>query len=293
MTQDPKSVPQAADNGNTAQPPTAVASGVLNIGTMEVECYVLSDERRVISQRAIIRALSGGHGNGNLGQYLGRLPAKYAALSVGTEIEIVPPRGGPVVKARTAEWFVDLLKAYDEASDEGLLKARQLHLAKQARVVLRSLAGVGLTALIDEATNYQAVRASHALRRLMDRLLLKEAAPWAMMWTPEVVGALCKVFRAPYDGKGFPKWLAGVAGEVYDIVLGAEVHGEVRRLNPDRPDRDKHHQFFQDELRTIAREDLLMVKAIADQSASKSDFWQRLRRHYHGTSLQLPLKPLH
>lgn len=216
MSEDNRRIPQSdpATHNEQAKRPRAVAAGKLPIGNITLDCYVLDDEIRVISQRGI---------------------------------------------------------------------------GKQANAILRSLAGVGIAALIDEATGYQAVRKDNALRRIFDRLLHREADVWEMLWTPDVVGSLCKVFHVPYEGKGFPKVLANVAGEVYSIVLGATVHDEVRRLNPDRPDRDKHHQFFKGELRQIAREDLSMVKAIADQSMNKSDFWARMRRHFRGDPLQLGL----
>lgn len=49
----------------------AVASGVLNLGGREVDCYVLEDGRRVLSQRGIMAGITGAKGgakNGNLTQ---------------------------------------------------------------------------------------------------------------------------------------------------------------------------------------------------------------------------------
>src|SRR5580693_6087459 len=49
---------------------------------------------RVLSQRGILRALTGGNGTGGLEQYLSRLPNASAALTVGTEIEFALAGGG-------------------------------------------------------------------------------------------------------------------------------------------------------------------------------------------------------
>lgn len=47
--------------------PRAVASGVLQFGAIEVDCYVLDNGKRVLSQRGIIGVLSG-RNTGNFGR---------------------------------------------------------------------------------------------------------------------------------------------------------------------------------------------------------------------------------
>lgn len=89
--------------------------------------------------RAIVGALTGsgseaGRKSGGLEGYTARLPAKYAALSAGASIEFVTT-SGVKAKGRTSVWFVDLLRAYDEACDGGLLHPKQMHIAKQARTI--------------------------------------------------------------------------------------------------------------------------------------------------------------
>ena len=44
------------------------------MGSMELECHVLSDERRVFTQREVVRVISGGRESGNLTRYLERNP---------------------------------------------------------------------------------------------------------------------------------------------------------------------------------------------------------------------------
>ena len=68
------------------QPPAAPLSlltGHLKIGDLELECHVLSDHRRVLTQREVVRVLSGGRESGNLQRYLERNPltqGKYETL---------------------------------------------------------------------------------------------------------------------------------------------------------------------------------------------------------------------
>lgn len=89
-----------------------------------LDCYVLEDGRHLVSQRGVVRALTnGGRDRGDLGTYLERLPSRFAGLTAAAEVEFSLPGGG-VAKGREAMWFVDLLKAYDEADDAGELHPR-------------------------------------------------------------------------------------------------------------------------------------------------------------------------
>ncbi|HRE87599.1 MAG TPA: hypothetical protein PK095_00545 [Myxococcota bacterium] len=271
----------------------AIATGIVKLGPAEVDCYVLEGGIRVLAQRSILNALAGekngGTGFGHLGRYLARLPATYADLSVAPVLEFTPPRGGRTVKGRPTSWFIDLLRAYDEADDLDLLHTQQRHLAKAARVIIRALAGVGLDALVDEATGYQAQRAPDALQRLFARLLSNEARAWQKLWPDALVTSLCKTFRIQHDGTGFPMPLTGVVGHIYATILGTEVHNELKRLNPRGPSRNKHHQHFQPELRQLTEHDLKVVHLLSEQSANKREFWARLNAHYKGEPLQLSL----
>jgi hypothetical protein len=62
-------------------------------------------------------------------------------LAAQPEIDFSLPGGG-TAKGREAQWVVDLLRAYDEADDAGVLHHSQRELARNARRILRALAGV-------------------------------------------------------------------------------------------------------------------------------------------------------
>ena len=55
--------------------PYSLLPGTLTIGDVEFECYVLSDHRRVLKQREVVRLISGGRESGNLNQVPGTQPA--------------------------------------------------------------------------------------------------------------------------------------------------------------------------------------------------------------------------
>jgi hypothetical protein len=87
-----------------------------------VECYVLEDGRRVISQVGAVRALSGNATakDGQIGRYIARLPSRFAELASTPSVEIERLEGGVAI-GRDARWFVRLCNAYLDARRAGEL----------------------------------------------------------------------------------------------------------------------------------------------------------------------------
>jgi hypothetical protein len=268
-----------------SEPIKALATGKLFDG--KADCYVLEGERRVISERGIVRALGAKHGH--LGRYLTGLPSGFMDMSFGAELEILLPESGIRAKARDAQFLADLCDAYVDAFMAGALRADQEHLARAARAVQKAFERVGIVAAVDEATNYQAVRASDDLRRLYDRLLRQQTADWSIRWKPSVIEALCRLYRHPYKGGRIPRWLTRPMAMVYETIFGDQIVGELRRRNPEPRYLSNHHQWLQDEVQRLLDDDLRTVELLATQSATPKEFWHRMRAHYRKEPLQLGL----
>lgn len=275
--------------------PRAITTGVLSFGGVSVDCYNLDDGRRVISQRAIVRALTGGGAKGatnpkGLGSYLDRLPQETAGnlARPSSEVEFVLPSGTTSI-GRDAEWLIDLCNAYVDAAMAGSLHRKQLHLAAQARTIVAACAKTGIAALIDEATGYQYVREHGILGDIFARALREQASPWKRTWQDETVDALCRTFRIQRSGREFPAPLMGVVGKLYRTLLGSEVHDELRRRNPRGEGRDIHTQWMADDTLAALRDHLHVIEAFARTTDSKSQFWERLERYASGGRGQMEL----
>lgn len=263
----------------------AIATGTIFGGT--VDCYVLANEMRVVSQRGVIRALSGGRDSGNIGPYLARLPARFGGLSVGAPLEFDLPAGGTAM-GRDAQWFVDVLKAYKSAwRASEIVQPGQVKLAKNADAILDALAGVAIVALIDEATGYQALREFDVLARLFERTLRAEAGERRRLWEDGMIASLCRTYRITRSGAELPAPLMGVIGWIYKLVLGPEVYAEMKRRNPRRANRDMNYQWWRDELRDLVEDDLRIIKALSDTSGDKPEFKGRMLAHYRKQPFQL------
>lgn len=48
----------------------SIYNGVIKLGDYEIPCYVLNDEQRVLSQREVVKLITGGRESGDLSRYL-------------------------------------------------------------------------------------------------------------------------------------------------------------------------------------------------------------------------------
>jgi hypothetical protein len=266
--------------------PIATHRGTIFDGLLD--CYVLDDGRRVLSGRGMVRALTARSAEDGgtvaaestpLGRFLARLPNGSVLLASSPETEFTLPGGG-LAKGREAVWFVDVLRAYDEADDAGGLHHTQAHLARNARRLLRALAGVGIVSLIDNATGYEHAREATELPFIFRALLLDSAQPWDLMWPADFVVAVCKLHGEDYTGGPQPRHLSSTYDRIYRLILGDEVVDELKRRNPEPSFGSNHHQWLTPEARETVRKQIPYITLLAEQSFSKGEFWARLANRY-------------
>jgi hypothetical protein len=274
----------------------AVAAGKLNLGGVELDCYVLDDERCMVSQRSVVNLLTsdeqgrGGAKHGKLDRYLERLPHPEALEGVGPNV-VFQALGGVEVVGRDALTILRICRSYKTAWRAGLLRKDQVHLAMKADILLDAVGDIGMVALIHEATGYQKVRASNALEQLLNRMVLEQAGSWERLWERTVAQSLGRLYRVPTEGiQGFPLGLISPVKRIYQMLVGEEVMLEIRERNGSGDARiARHHQYFSEELRHRAKTDLQVVQILADQSGSVGEFWARMEAHFLRRPLQLHL----
>lgn len=264
--------------------PKAIASGKLFGGT--VDCYVLADKRRVISRRGIARALSSaGESDApemkDLGRALARLPSKYAGVATPPTVTFTRPSGG-IAHGITAEQFYEILVAYSEAADLGeITHPGQLRIAANCNRLVRACGKLGIVALVDEASGYQAERAPDELQTLVARYLRDDPGDWNLLWDRKVVQRLCDLYGVERRGNLFPAFAGNVIGRIYDLILPPEVSEAVRERNGAGDERKgKLHQFFRDSLWRFVHNDIPTVAFLAKISRTKGEFWGHMRARY-------------
>ena len=279
----------------------------LTIGDIEIQCYVLEDETRVLSQAGMFRGLSLAKRGGSVaidgGAQVPRFAASKAikahissdlAAALSTPIEFQPTGGGRTAYGYPAAILVDLCKAVLAARDAGVLRSNQARIADRADLLIRGLATVGIIALVDEATGYEKIRSQRSLAVILEKFIAKELRPWTRTFPYEFYEQICRL-------KGWPSINAvkrpSVIGKyTNDFVyerLAPGVLAELKRLNPKLPSgarRHRHHQWFTPEHgHPKLREHLAAVVALMKVSSTWSGFRQLLDRAFTKLNTTIPL----
>lgn len=287
----------------------------LVIGDAEIQCYVLEDGRRVISQRgmnaALKRAEAGAisrrqpaqDASGNLPSFL--YPANIRpfvstelALAATKPISFRLPGGSAIGHGYPAEMLPEVCSAWMQAKEAGALAPPQYKTAVAASIVVQALAKVGIVALVDEATGYQADRERDALHRLLEVYLSEERLAWAKRFPDEFYKQIyrLKSWNWPPQGRAKPPVLGHITNDIVYDRLPQGVLVELKKRNPTNEETKrrqfKHHQFLSEEIgQADLRDHLLQVVAVMRVSRTWDGFKKLFDEAFPkaGTQGTLPL----
>jgi hypothetical protein len=177
--------------------PKITHEGILPIGNTQIPCYVLDNGQRVLSGRGVqnLLKLTDEHKQGQeiAGSRLKRL-FNYKAFkpillnNLGSDrFQIIKCRKGKkIIHGYNATSLVDLCDAIIEVKNSGVkLTTRQKIIATQAEILIRSVAKVGIIALVDEATGFQRDRDHEELQKILEAYINKEFLPWSKVFPDE------------------------------------------------------------------------------------------------------------
>lgn len=268
-----------------ASVPRATDSGELKFGDIRIECHVLDNGTRLITQRGVVAALSGGRESGDLARYIDRIPNKPDGLELGP-IPFRPAGRGPSAHGLRADQFVQLVALYVQASDDGSLQESQEHIADRCRRIGYALMGVGITALIDEATGYQVRRKKDALDEKLAAYMLPEPGAWECHFPREFYAEFARVYRIAYDGGPAPAWGAGFAHRYVYESIDSDVARELRRVNPNPRFGSNHHQHLSPRAQRVLDEHIRKLLVVLRGSRDAEDFKRRFDHEFRGAWLQ-------
>lgn len=236
-------------------------------------CYVLNDGTRVLSQREVVKLISGGRESGDLNRYLSAknmqefLPEKFRKndnhliISAG-ECDSKIAANGPInernvlifkagqsqINGLIASDIVDICNAYLKARLAGALHPQQAKMAEQCEIFISACAKTGIDAIIDEATGYQYYRNAESLQEKFKAYLQDEYREWTLSFPRQFFMQLYRL-----EHKNPPTKLAKyplrfgkyVMQFVYD-TLDPDIADYLRENNPNPGGHKHHHQLFND-----------------------------------------------
>lgn len=281
----------AVENGPWGELPFSMYPGTVQLGNVNIECHVLNDGRRVLTQREVVRALRGTRSDPpSLTRYLERLPTYDPRKVERQTIRFRIPNIPQVAIGYEAELLIEICEMYMLARDEGLLKGNQLGLAAMAEIIVRSCAKVGITALIDEATGYQKVRQKRALQIKLQAFIAEDMQEWVRTFPEEFWHELARLEGIRYSPRHRPlRWGKYVMRFVYDSI-DPDLGRKLRELNPDPRHRQNHHQWLREFGKDKLHRQLGGVIAIMKECRDMDEFRQRFSRVFDkGDQLTLDL----
>lgn len=288
-----------------AQSVTASYHAEVAIGKWRVHAFNLSDGRRLLdaaSFKVILNVPPSESGSQMLAKIASHPLLRKNSLSSVTTIFEHPVKfktdDGTRYIGFEAEGLVDLCKFLLKAREFGVLRTTaQLRYAQAAEALLVSLANVGLAALIDEATGFQAVRTRDALQALLEKYLKKELAAWAKRFPDEFYKQIFRLKRWEWHGRSMnpPQIVGKYTREIVYERLAPGIIDELERRNPvlESGDRmSKHHQWLTDDIGHPAlAQHLHAVIALMKISSSWSKFRSNLQEAFPRKGDQLWLLP--
>jgi hypothetical protein len=259
--------------------PFSMYPGTLQLGDAIVEVHVLNDGRRVIAQREVVKALRGTEtAPTSLTRYLERLPTSDMAKIASRTIQFRIPNLPSSAIGYEAELLIEICDMYLRARDEDLLRPSQLGLAARAEIIVRACAKVGITALIDEATGYQKVRANRALQIKLQAFIAEEMQEWVRTFPEEFWHELARLEGIRYSPRHRPlRWGKYVMRFVYDSI-DPDIGKKLREINANPRFRQNHHQWLREYGRDKLHRQLGGVIAIMRECKDMDEFRLRFSR---------------
>lgn len=241
--------------------PQTLYEGEFPIGTAVIKAAVLPNGKRLLTQASFMRAI-------------GRSRSPKARTGVLSTVEGLPfflqaeslrpfiseelmqsttpifyrDKSGNKAVGYDAEILPQVAEVYlkfkdDCESRKVNVPQSQIHIVKACEILTRGLARVGIVALVDEATGYQADRAKDALSKILEEFISKELSKWVKTFPDDYYQQLFRLMKMTYDQ--FSTKRSPIIGKLTnDIVyqrLAPGVLSELQRLTPrDNKGRAKH-----------------------------------------------------
>lgn len=271
--------------------PKAEFQGTLDIGAVQLPCYVLSDGRRVLSHRGLqagmTMTVSGGVDK--TADFFGKLENELAVPKSLSEklskpIEFFPQKSGRTAYGFEADVLAEICDLMLEARKRlKNMSPMQVRVANQCEILLRGFAKVGIIALVDEATGYQKVRARNALAEILEAFIQDEAGKWAKRFPDEFYKELFRLKGKAWPfPKNPPQYVGHWTNNLIYRRLAPGVLDDLRRKNPRDASgnrRTRHHQWLTEDIgHPKLQEHIQAVIALMRASDSWEQFQSMLDR---------------
>ncbi|RHW54432.1 P63C domain-containing protein [Lactobacillus bombicola] len=222
---------------------TITHSGQVELGNVMLNCMVTKSGKRLVTASSVFKAVGRSRrGNIRVDNYPAFIGAKNLIQFISDDLreKLVPidykAKNGKTSEAYDASIIPEVADLYVEAHDKGALTAPQEKVYIRSLIIIRSLAKVGMTALIDEATGYQYDRESHELLRLLKAYVSEDLLKYMPHFPKQYYQEIYRLYgiSESFDPRNtkHPQWIGKFTNKYVYGVFPDEVMEEIKKRNP-------------------------------------------------------------
>lgn len=175
---------------------------------IEIQCYVLENETRVLTLRSLQSGMGMSEGGGKGGAR--KIPALMARLRTkglnvrdldsraNNPIRFILPAGG-VADGYDARMLPDICAVLIDADRLRVLDKRYADLAERAGVMQHGFATMGIIWLVDKITGYDDLRKARDVAHILEQFVIKDMRPYISKFPPEFYEQIFRLRKIPYD----------------------------------------------------------------------------------------------
>ena len=217
----------------------------LKLGELEIPCYVLEDGTRVFSGRGVQKAIGYENKSGQWMKSFCNIEGLSYYMNAG-ENSIADRLANPIKFQRVdaggsqastngyeVTLLVDICSAIIDANRAGVFNNENI--VRNADIIIRAVAKVGIIALVDEVTGYQndKDRAKDELQQFLSEFICEEASKWVKTFNDSFFEMIYRMHNWNWT---MTHKRPGVVGKwINDIVyerIGPIILSELKRVNP-------------------------------------------------------------
>lgn len=267
----------------------------LKLGDIEIPCYVLNNGLRVFSGRGLQRAIGYDSESGQWMRSFCKLDGISEVLCAGENSilnQLLQPvkfkrnnAGGSqsVTNGYNVTLLIDICSAIIDANRAG--RFNNPIIVHHADIIIRSVAKVGIIALVDEATGYQHEREKDELQRILKSYISEELLPWQKRFPDIYYKELFRLNGWGYTIKDIRRRPGVIGRWTNDLIYKQLPVGVLEELKSRTPKNAKGHntaRFHQSLTEDIGHPALsaqiTQIVTLFQLSDNMAQMWQQFKK---------------
>lgn len=222
----------------------------LVLGNLSIPCFVLANGKRVLLQRNLASLIALNATGGDRITRLANTKWLTDFISEDTKEKINNPitfklPSGKCANGYDATLLIDICSSILNAKDKITLTPVQKRIAKQCDIIVRSVAKVGIIALVDEATGYQEEREKNELSEILQKFIADELQNWVHTFPLTFYKELYRIRNLEYGKEKMPSYFGHLTNNIIYKRLAPEILEHLKRLTPKSKNGNKTARYFQ------------------------------------------------